>query len=217
MVEPPRSVAPPRLGCLEHPLIAAWERRLRAHTELWTETRQGIARAAPYLPRLRQILAEAGLPTSLALLPLVESSFRVDARGHLDELGLWQLRTDTARRFGLVVVAGRDERLLPGRATSAAARYLRFLHARYRDWPLALAAYNAGERRVDRALADRPHATFWQLADTRRLPASSRTYVSRFIAVVHLVEGAGDCHRPPSVYVAPGLAVRPVVALESPR
>jgi hypothetical protein len=207
VVEPPPPVGPPRLGCVEHPLIAAWERRLRAQGALRTDTRQGLARGARYLPRLRQILSDAGVPTSLALLPLVESSFRVDARGHLDELGLWQLRTDTARRFGLLVKDGRDERLHPSRATGAAARYLRFLHARYHDWPLALAAYNAGERRVDRALAQQPHATFWDLADSRRLPATSRDYVPRFIAVVRMIEGVGDCRRPPGVYVGTNVTV----------
>jgi membrane-bound lytic murein transglycosylase D len=199
--EPPPPAAPAwpgRLACLQHPLIRAWERRLRTHPEL-QETRQGLARAARYLPGFRQILADRGVPPTFALLPLLESSFREDARGQLDELGLWQLRTDTARRFGLTVNAGRDERLHPARATGAAARYLHYLHARYRDWPLALAAYNAGEHRVDRALAPRPGASFWELADGRHLPHTSRNYVPRFIAVVRIIEGVRDCHRPPEV------------------
>src|SRR5437016_1956453 len=79
-------------------------------------------------------------------------------------LGLWQLRPATARRFGLVVDAERDDRADPAQATRAAARYLGYLHRRYRDWPLALAAYNAGEGRIDRALARQPHATFWELS-----------------------------------------------------
>ncbi len=199
--EPPPVVAvpvagPPRLACLDHPLIVAWERRLHSHDQLQADTREAVARGGQYLPRLRQILADTGVPTSLALLPVVESSFQVDARGHLDELGLWQLRIDTARRFGLLVDPGHDERLHPARSTLAAARYLRFLHARYSDWPLALAAYNAGERRVDRALAACPHATFWQLADGHRLPRTSRDYVPRFLAVVRMIEGVQSCQRP---------------------
>jgi len=186
-------VAPLPLACLEHPRITAWERRLRSHPDLQTETREGLARGARYLPRLRQVLADAGLPPSLALLPLVESSFQAEARGHLDEIGLWQLRADTARRFGLVVVQGRDERLQPVQSTGAAARYLRFLHARYGDWPLALAAYNAGERRVDRALAARPNASFWQLADGRHLPRTSRDYVPRVLAVIRVIDGVRAC------------------------
>ena len=67
------------------------------------------------------------------------------------------------------------------------------LHAHYGDWPLALAAYNVGEGRVDRARRGDPSASFWQLAEDRRLPAASRDYVARFLALVRVVDGAGAC------------------------
>ena len=124
--------------------------------------------------------------TLLALLPAIESSFYATARGRRGERGLWQLRRATARRFGLVVNAHRDDRLQPERATRAAARYLHILYERYGDWPLALAAYNAGERRVDRALARDPEASFWSLAERGWLPRISREYVPRFFAVVRV-------------------------------
>jgi membrane-bound lytic murein transglycosylase D len=184
--------APVGLGCLDHPLIDAWEQRLRSEPLLRGWTEESVARGAPYLPRIREILAENGVPEDLALLPVIESGFVARARGRSGELGLWQLRRPTARRFGLQVTAKRDDRLHPERATLAAARYLRFLRARYGEWPLALAAYNAGERRVDRALARNPSADFWQLADDGYLPATSREFVPRFIAVVRLAD-EGDC------------------------
>jgi len=72
-------------------------------------------------------------------------------------------------------------------ATRAAAQYLRLLHDRYGDWPLALAAYNAGERRVDRALARDPEASsFWRLAERGYLPRTSQEYVPRFFAVLRV-------------------------------
>ncbi len=151
-------------------------------------TEDSLGRGATYLPRLCAILGEHGLPPDLALLPVVESGFWPTARGRAGERGLWQLRRDTARRFGLVVNARRDDRLHPERATRAAARYLVFLHARYGDWPLALAAYNAGERRVDRALRRGRRAGFWQLADRRLLPRTSRNYVPHFLALVRIAE-----------------------------
>jgi hypothetical protein len=190
----PPVVEPPR-RCPEHPSIAAWERRLRSRAHA-VQTRGDLARGARHLPRLRRILARAGLSPRLALLPLLESRFVLRARGRRGERGLWQLRSVTARRFGLVVDAGHDERLNPVRATRAAARYLRHLHRRYRSWPLALAAYNAGEQRVDRALARRPRASFWQLADERRLPPTTRDYVPRFIALLRVVEGVPQCPSP---------------------
>ena len=174
------------LGVLDHASVDAWEERLRADPRLRQHTAESLARGQRYLPGLRKILEENGVPPSLALLPAIESSFYATARGRRGERGLWQLRRATARRFGLVVNAHRDDRVHPERATRAAAHYLRLLHDRYGDWALALAAYNAGERRVDRALARDPEASFWRLAERGYLPRSSRDYVPRFFAVVRV-------------------------------
>jgi len=182
---PPPTARAPR--CNEYPAIAAWERRLRS-PEQRLSTRQGLLRGERYLNRMRRIMADAGVPEKLALLPLFESSFETRAEGKFGERGLWQLRNATAEHYGLTVGGPHDDRLHPIRATRAAAKYLRHLHKRYRSWPLALAAYNAGERRVDRALATRPGATFWQLADRKSLPRVTRDYVPRFIALLRIME-----------------------------
>jgi hypothetical protein len=185
----PPPVAPvPELQTITNPRIDVWEHRLHTHAPLRQATEDSLARGAAYLPRLCAILGEQGLPPGLALLPVVESGFWPTARGRSGERGLWQLRRATARRFGLVVNARRDDRLNPERATRAAARYLAFLYARYGDWALALAAYNAGERRVDRALRRGRSVDFWQLADRRLLPRISREYVPHFLAVVRVTE-----------------------------
>src|SRR2546428_10483469 len=98
------------LACVDSPLVTSWERRMRSRRELADDTRETMARGARYLPQLRRLVTDAGLPPSLALLPAIESSFEPDARGRLGELGLWQLRPPTARRFGLVLNAQRDDR-----------------------------------------------------------------------------------------------------------
>jgi hypothetical protein len=193
---PPPVVAPPHLGCLEHPRIDVWEDRLRSQRRFRHATERSLERGEPYLPRLREIMVEVGVPPSLALLPAVESSFRPHARGRFGDLGLWQLRKPTARRFGLVVTTARDDRLHPERSTRAAARYLRVLHQRYRDWPFALAAYNAGEARVDRARKRHPDASFWELAEQGHLPRTSRDFVPRFLALVRVSEGPLRCDPP---------------------
>jgi len=176
------------LACLQHPDIDAWETRLRANRGYWAPSVNARDRGGRHLPRLRHLVTKAGLPESLALLPVIESGFRAHARSRDGGGGLWQLQRPTARRFGLAVGGRRDERFDPDRSTLAATRYLRFLHARYRDWPLALAAYNAGEGRVDRALARRPGSTVWELARHRHIPPRTADYVGRFLAVVRLVE-----------------------------
>ena len=181
------------LVCVDHPWIDTWEQRMRwGRPHAWT-TRRALERGQPYLPRLRAIMAEQGLPESLALLPAIESGFRPKAVGHFGDVGMWQLRSPTARRFGLVVQEARDDRLDPYRSSQAAARYLGYLHRRYRDWPFALAAYNAGEGRVDRARLRYPGASFWQLADGGHLPTTSRHFVPRFFAMVRVSESRNLC------------------------
>jgi hypothetical protein len=177
----------PTIGCVSHPEIDAWEDRLRAGGPAWAATVHGVANGAQYLARVRAILDDEGVPPSLALLPVIESSFKPGAQAPDGGRGLWQLHARTARRFGLTVTRRRDDRVDIERATRAAARYLRLLHDRYEDWPLALAAYNAGEGRVDRALGRLPGSSFWQLAAERHLPPISREYVPRFLAVVRVI------------------------------
>jgi hypothetical protein len=193
-VAAPAAPAPPRtFSCVEEPVVDAWAERLRTDRELYKDTQHSLRRGERFLPELRRILADSGVPGSLALLPAVESGFEPRARGRSGELGLWQLRAATARRCGLVVNARRDDRTKLEPSTLCAASFLRFLHARYRDWPLALAAYNAGQNRVDRALARDPGASFWQLARQNRLPRVSREYVPRFLALVRVVEEPRGC------------------------
>ncbi len=180
-------------ACVDHPLIDAWEYRLRTERPFRVATVDSLMRGNQYLGRFREILRDAGLPPGLALLPVVESSFRVNARGPGGSVGLWQLQAPTARRFGLLVNRRHDERLDPERATQAAVAYLAMLHDRFEDWPLALAAYNAGEGRVDRALKRLPGADYWDLIESRRLSKITGDYVPRFFATVRMAEAEPAC------------------------
>jgi len=178
---------------LAHPKTMAWTRRYCAKMATHSPTELGLAPSGPIVPRVEKILAQHGIPPELSAVPAVESKYDLYARGSHGELGMWQLRPATARRFGIEVNARRDERSHVDESTRAAARYLAFLFARYNDWPLSLAAYNAGEGRVDRALAQRPGATFWELAERGALPAISRDYVPKILAVVNVVAGPASC------------------------
>jgi transglycosylase-like protein with SLT domain len=191
-------VALPETGlpesALSHPKTLAWARRFCAKLARHPAEELGLVPSRPILPRMRAILVEQGLPRELVAVPAIESGYQVNARGDHGELGLWQLQPATARRFGLEVNRAHDERAHVDRSTWAAARYLAFLHDRYEDWPLALAAYNAGEGRVDRALVRRPGATFWDLAARGALPQISREYVPKILAVVRLTNAPDECN-----------------------
>ena len=178
---------------LSHPKTLAWTRRYCTKMETRSPTALGLAPERPIVPRVEAILEEHGVPRELSAVPAVESGYKQHARGRHGELGMWQLRPATARRFGIAVNKQRDERSHVDQSTRAAARYLAFLYARYGNWPLSLAAYNAGEGRVDRALAGRPGATFWELAERGALPPISREYVPKILAVVNVVAGPASC------------------------
>lgn len=126
---------------------------------------------------LAAILHEQGLPASLVSVAAVESGFNPQALSPKGARGLWQLMPATARRFGLVVSATRDERTDPVKSTVAAAQYLKSLHSQFGSWPLALAAYNAGEERVQRSLELSGARDFWTLSRASALPAETLHYV----------------------------------------
>jgi hypothetical protein len=128
-------------------------------------------------PSLVNILREKGLPASLMGVAAVESGFDPTALSPKGARGLWQLMPETARRYGLAVELERDERLDPVKSTHAAARYMRDLYTQFQDWPLTLAAYNAGENRVERAVNRTGTSDFWTLSRQGALPGETRRYV----------------------------------------
>ncbi len=150
------------------------------------ERRKPSPRAAELVPQLKTAFEAEAVPPSLVWLAEVESSMRPDARSPVGAVGLFQLMPATAERFGLSL-APRDERTDPEKSARAAAKYLAILRRRFDSWPLALAAYNAGEGRVGRVLEREKAKTFDEIADA--LPSETQLYVPKVLATIHAREG----------------------------
>ena len=145
---------------------------------------EALARGGRYLPKIREAFAAEGVPQDLAYVALVESAFKTGALSRAKAKGVWQFIPSTGRRFGLRQDWWVDERSDPDKSTRAAAKYLKELHELFGDWNLALAGYNAGEGKVQRAIETYGSEDFWELAQTRAFRPETRNYVPMIHAAV---------------------------------
>lgn len=143
-----------------------------------------LKRSARYFPYIEERLRATGLPDDLKYVAVAESALRPRAYSWAHASGIWQFIPDTGRRYGLRVTRAWDERRDPERSTAAAIAYLKDLHAQFRNWPLALAAYNAGERRVTAALQAQGVSKYYQLV----LPIETERYVFRILTAKLILE-----------------------------
>jgi membrane-bound lytic murein transglycosylase D len=152
------------------------------HTSIRDRFEQWLNRLSGYRPLVERILTEFDLPTDLVYLSLVESGFNPNAYSRARATGPWQFMKGTARLYGLRVDDYVDERRDPIKSTVAAARYLRDLYDLFGAWPLAMAAYNAGEGKVLRALTKARAESFSEIAQTRHIRRETKEYVPRIMA-----------------------------------
>ena len=163
-----------------------------------SEYRDGLRRAAQYLPMMKKIFAAHHVPTELVYLPLIESNFRINAVSPAGAVGLWQFVRSTARGYGLKVDKGVDERRDPEKSTRAAANYLKDLYEMLGDWDLALAGYYMGEYKVHEAIGRHRTRDVSQLAQTRAFGQGAKHYISRMKAVILLAQNPEKYHLPAS-------------------
>jgi membrane-bound lytic murein transglycosylase D len=147
---------------------------------------EGLQRGVPYLPMIQKEFREQGLPLDLAYIPLIESAFKNTARSRAKAQGMWQFMSYTGREHGLTLNWYVDERSDPEKATQAAAKYLKTLGNMFeKDWHLAMASYNGGPGRVQRAIRRSGKDDFWALTATSRyLPRETREYVPMILAAI---------------------------------
>jgi membrane-bound lytic murein transglycosylase D len=146
---------------------------------------EGLSRGSAYLPMIQDVFRAEGLPLDLAYIPLIESAFKTSALSRAKAKGVWQFMGPTARENGLKQDWYIDERSDPEKATAAAAKYLKTLYNMFDDWHLAMASYNGGPGRVNRAIKRSGREDFWNLsATTKFLPRETREYVPMILAAV---------------------------------
>ena len=141
-----------------------------------------LKRARRYVPIIKEILKENGMPEDLVYLAMIESGFSPKAYSPKKASGPWQFIYSTGGRFGLRVNYWIDERRDPEKSTVAAAKYLRALFNQFGCWYLAAAGYNAGEGRVGKAIEKYNTNDFWELAKYNALPRETREYIPKLIA-----------------------------------
>ena len=127
--------------------------RVKAQRGVKERTAAGLKRSNRYIAQMQQIFRERGLPVELTYLPLIESSFNVNARSHAGALGMWQFMPATGRQY-MQVNRAIDERRDPIESTRAAAAFLKQAYELLGKWPLAITAYNYGPAGMARAVAE---------------------------------------------------------------
>ena len=171
---------------LDNPLVATHTTWYSARPEYMQRTTQ---RASRYLFHVLQELEKRQMPTELALLPFIESSFNPQAYSRAKAAGMWQFIPSTGRDYNLKQNVFRDERRDVIASTDAALTYLQKLHGMFGDWQLALAAYNWGEGSVSRAIAKARAAgrptDFNSLSDY--MPSETRNYYPKLQAVKNII------------------------------
>ena len=162
-------------------------KQVRAYLVYFSTERKAVitrylARSSRYLPMIKEVFQEAGLPEDMAYLAMIESGFNNKAYSPAAASGMWQFIKGTGLRYGLAIDGYVDERRDPEKATRAAAQYLLDLYKQFGSWYLAAASYNCGEGRVQRELNQSNHKNFWELSANQCLPTETKNYVPQMIA-----------------------------------
>lgn len=166
--------------------VSLFSERIKERFSLYLE------RSGRYLAMMKEILKANNMPEEIAFLPLVESGFNPNAYSVARAVGPWQFIAGTAKRYGLKIDWWMDERKDPVKSTEAAASYLKDLYGMFGSWNLAMAAYNAGEGKILRALQRTKSDDYWSLLKTRHIRNETKEYVPRFIAARMIAVNPGE-------------------------
>jgi len=164
--------------------------RIRAQQGISNRFYEGLERSTAYMPALKKIFRDKGLPEELAYLPHIESSFNPTARSKVGAAGMWQFMKPTAKTFSLKTNSIIDERYDPLAASEAAASLLKTNYSELADWGLALTAYNYGLGGMTDA-AQRCGGNYVSVRKnycSPRFQFASKNFYPEFLAAVEIME-----------------------------
>lgn len=176
------------LPALKGPRVAGRERWYGQRKDLVANVSE---KARRYLFHIVEAVEKRGLPMELALLPFIESGFEPGALSTAQAAGLWQFIPGTAERYRLSLSKQFDARRDIVASTDAALDYLEFLHGTFKDWQLALAAYNWGEEAVLRAVQRNQAKGIAADYENLSLPEETRAYLPKLMAIRNIVLSPG--------------------------
>jgi membrane-bound lytic murein transglycosylase D len=183
-----------RLSCIQSTIPLTYDRMVQGFIDYFTirgreYTKSAIRKKDIYFPIFERYLKEYGLPDELKYLSIIESGLSPEAISRARAVGLWQFMSTTGKQYGLQSSWYWDDRMDPEKSTQAACRYLADLYNIFHDWPMALAAYNAGPGNVLKARRKAGYKNdFWQIYPY--LPKETRSYVPQFIAIIYAMKYA---------------------------
>lgn len=168
------------------------ESQYTATHETWYASRPDyikrmVERSQRYLFHIVEEVQKRGMPTEIALLPMIESAFNPQAYSRSRASGIWQFIPSTGKSFGLQQNWWVDNRRDVTAATNAALDYLQKLHGMFGTWDLALAAYNAGEGTIQRAIDRNRRQGLPTDYQSLKLPAETKNYVPKLQAIKNIV------------------------------
>jgi membrane-bound lytic murein transglycosylase D len=172
-----------------------------------------IARANYYLPTIKKMFIDSGVPEDIAYLPLIESGFNPLAYSRAKAAGMWQFIPSTGKLYGLHKDFWVDERRDFVASTKAAISYFKKLYNQFNDWHIALASYNCGENSMCRALARSSVKNYWSL---NRLPKETKHYVPEFLAALIAAKNptyAGGANTPTDTFNLDTVTVNECISL----
>jgi membrane-bound lytic murein transglycosylase D len=177
---------PLTIGGLEQPLTQYYIRRYSAPGGLaWLES--VMERGGPYMAFIRREIEERGLPPELLYLPVIESGYLPTGTSKSGARGIWQFMRNSIAPFDMRITEWMDERMDFWKSTQAALRKLDENYRLLGDWPLALAAYNAGYGAVSRIVRQGGTGDYWRLSEKKLLKNETIHYVPKFLAVAHIL------------------------------